>query len=127
MLAGDATLAGSAIQLTGVENSQQGTAFTGLGAEGHYLKRRDHIAGIWVAFFQVPAMIVQVGMEFKSATRCTPVRPDRLRASVQDSPVGCVAHSVTVVLWVAGDGTGGRDVRLHRGNDSAGRNGEDGG
>ena len=52
-LAGDATLAGSAIQLTGVENSQQGTAFVNLGAlEGHYPVRRDHIAGIWVAFFQ---------------------------------------------------------------------------
>ena len=36
-LAGDATLAGSAIQLTGVENSQQGTAFVNLGAlEGTY-------------------------------------------------------------------------------------------
>ena len=57
-LAGDATLAGSAIQLTGVENSQQGTAFINLGAlEGQYPVRRDHIerdhiAGTWVAFFQ---------------------------------------------------------------------------
>ena len=54
-LAGDATLAGSAIQLTGVENSQQGTAFVNLGAlEGQYPVQitRVIVASIWVAFFQ---------------------------------------------------------------------------
>ena len=63
-------------------------------------------------------------MEFKVRYEMYTGEPTACATSVQDSPLGCVAHDA---LWVAGDGTGADGMCVSIGsNDLAGRVGEDG-